>query len=192
MNMHMITRVSFYLVMCCMFCVTATVFADSTRDGVSYSPDYWPQRWSSAIHQQQNGRFPTREKPNAPPPKDYESVSEQDLFYMPSERRAYADDYRRDRFEDRRARHRYLREARRMSRDAAYAYHEMYPMYPAPYMGGFGGGYWGFPYGTAPLGIDPVLGSPGIGIPIMPGTPFGYPYAGYPGFGFWNPPFGAW
>jgi len=174
-------------------CLSVAVYADSARGGVSYSPEHWPQRWSSAIRQQQDGRFPTREKPQTPPPKQYESVSEQDLFYMPTERQGYGYEHRQDRFEDRQSRHRYLREAHRLSRDAAYAYHDMYPMYGN--MGGFGGGYagyGGFPYGTAPLGIDPVLGSPGIGIPIMPGTPYGFPYGGYPGVGFWNPPFGAW
>lgn len=67
-------------------CLSVAVYADSARGGVSYSPEHWPQRWSSAIRQQQDGRFPTREKPQTPPPKQYESVSEQDLFYMPTER----------------------------------------------------------------------------------------------------------
>ena len=190
MNRHAQTKRLTTIIMVMWCGLSVPVNADSPRDGVTYSPENWPNRWSSAIHQQQNGHFPTREKPQAPPPKQYESVSEQDLFYTPPASQTYGYDHYHDRFDDRQSRHRYLRDARRMSRDAAYAYHEMYPNYG--YMGGFGGGYGGFPYGTAPLGIDPVLGSPGIGIPIMPGTPYGFPYGGYPGVGFWNPPFGAW
>ena len=173
-----------------LFCgLSVQANADSRNGGVTYSPEHWPNRWSSAIRQQQDGRFPTREKPQAPPPTQRESVSEQDLFYLPSASQSYDFDHRQDRFDDRLSRQRYYRDARHLSREAAYAYYDRYPRYP---YAGFGSAYSGFPYGTAPLGIDPVLGHPGMGIPIMPGTPFGYPYGGYPGFGSWNPPFGAW
>ena len=93
-------------------------------------------------------------------------------------------------------------------RKSAFAYYGMPALrYPASF-----NHVGGFPYGTAPPGIDPVLGSPGMGIPIMPGVPFGYPlvgypygaypFAGYPYGGYspvypgpmrnWNPPFGLW
>lgn len=164
-------------------------YADSQSSGVTYSHENWPQRWSSAIRQQQDGRYPTREKPQAPQASERESVSEQDLFYVPSAQNPNDFGRRHERFDDRHSRQRYYRDAQRMSREAAYAYHDVYPVYP---YAGFAAGWGGFPYGTAPLGIDPVLGHPGIGIPIMPGTPFGYPYAGFPGGWGGYPPFGAW
>ena len=169
--------------------LSVQAYADSQGSGVTYSPEHWPNRWSSAIRQQQDNRFPTRQKPQAPQANERESVSEQDLFYVPSSRNRYDFDRHQDRFDERMSRQRYFREAQRMSRDAAYAYHDVYPAYP---YAGFPGGWNGFPYGTAPLGIDPVLGHPGIGIPIMPGTPFGYPYAGFPGVWGGYPPFGVW
>lgn len=167
--------------------LSSQTYADSVSGNVTYSPEHWPNRWSSAIRQQQDGRYPTRQKPEARRDIERETVSEQDLFYLPSSRRARDYDHRLDRFDDQLSRQRYYRDAQRMSREAAYAYHDVYPAYPYA-----GGGWGGFPYGTAPLGIDPVLGHPGIGIPIMPGTPFGYPFVGYPGVWGAYPPFGGW
>lgn len=171
------------------------VHADTHRRGLTYSPDHWPNRWSTAIRQQQNGdRFPTREKQKFSRLKEQESVSEQDLFSSPSQSRRFDRD---DIFEERLSRHRQLRDASRRSREAAYAYHDMAnTAYPYPGYSPYAGGY---PLGTAPLGIDPVLGHPGIGIPLIPGVPYGYPLGVYPygfypglGMGAWNPPFGAW
>jgi len=171
--------------------------ADSRSTGLSYSPDHWPTRWSSAIRQKQNGQFPTRQKqPQSVTRRtnaDSDSVSERDLFYQPDRGRRYSRDYESD-LDTHAARHRYLRDARRFSRDAAFAYNDMANMLP-PY-----GGYASYGYG---IGMDPVLGHPGIGIPFLPGIPLGYPigvapfgawpYSGYPlGMGAWNPPFGVW
>lgn len=184
--------------------VNSQSLAESQYRGLSYSPDHWPKRWSSTIRQQQNGKYPTRQIKQMPPPELPEQgsgVSEQDLFYSPSIHDRYgqrrAD--RLQRFDDELSKFREFRDATREARRAAFAYHGM----PALQYGNYAGAYSGFPYGTAPLGIDPVLGHPGIGIPIMPGTPYGYPFVGYPyggfpytgypgGLGMMNPPFGAW
>lgn len=176
------------------------VFADSQSRGLSYSPDHWPNRWSSAIQQQQGGKYPTRQIKQAPPPalpEEGSGVSEQDLFYSPSIQNRFGQrgGDRLQRFEQQLPQFRQFRNAKREARKGAFAYHGM----PALQYGNHSRSYSSFPYGTAPLGIDPVLGHPGMGIPIMPGTPYGYPFIGYPygggypgGMGMWNPPFGAW
>jgi len=190
-NLHNTKRIAMILVTA-LCCLSFKVVADSRSGAVTYSPENWPNRWSSAIRQQQDGgRYPTRQKPTKPILREdkTESVSEDDLFYLPTGRHGHKFDRRLERFDDHLSRQRYYRDAQRMSRDAAYAYHDFYPAYP---YAGFAGPYNGFPYGTAPMGIDPVLGSPGIGIPIMPGTPFGYPFVGYPGVWGGYPPFGVW
>ncbi len=165
-----------------------SVYAQPPGNGVTYSPEHWPNRWSSVIRQQQDARFPTRQKPKAPP-KQPAPVSERDLFYLPSTAQpSYVEQHHRDR-DARGQQHRYLRGARPLSRDAAYAYHGMYPMY-APHH--FMSGQNSFAYGTAPLGIDPVLGHPSMGVPMMPGVPYGYPYMGHPGFNSWYPHYRRW
>lgn len=181
---------------------TSQVSADSQSGGLSYSPDHWPNRWSSAIRQKQNGKFPTRKKQQQSmdlrQSEKGQSVSEQDLFYSPDSAHRFNREYSHDQFDDRAARYRHIRDVRRLSREAAFAYNDMANM-TGPY-GGYGQYYGGGSYG---IGIDPVLGHPGIGIPIMPGTPLGYPmglhpFGAYPGGGYpfgvgaWNPPFGMW
>ena len=49
-------------------------------------------------------------------------------------------------------------------------------------------------YSTPMIAMDPVLGHPGIGIPMMPGVPNAFPPGGMPyGYpGMWNPSFGGW
>lgn len=180
-----------------LFCVmSSSCFADNRDRGISYSPDHWPSRWSSAIRQQQSGGYPTRKIERTPPPElpstgSLTGVSEQDLFYSPER-----NSFRQNRTTRSDSPH-YLRENRsytRESRKPAYAY---YGMPPAVYS------YPGYANGLANIATDPVLGHPGVGIPIMPGIPYGYPFMGlgpvyYPGMvypgsmGMWNPPFGAW
>ncbi len=186
-----------------LLCGTSSqLYADSQSRGLSYSPDHWPNRWSSAIRQQQGGKYPTRQLKQTPPPalpEEEGGVLEQDLFYSPSAHDGYGQrrtnrNTRWNRFDNQLPYYRQFRDARREARRGAFAYHGM----PALQQSHYGRVATGFPYGTSPLGIDPVLGHPGIGIPIMPGTPYGYPFAGYPyagypgGMGMWNPPFGAW
>lgn len=185
--------------------MAAMVTAETPSQGLSYSTDQWPKRWSSAIRQQRNGDYPTRQLRQTPPPELPEEgsvVSEHDLFYSPHARsfgerhggRQHDRRQRMKRFDEEFTSFREFRDARREARQGAFAYRGM----PALNYGSMGGPYSSFPYGTAPLGIDPVLGHPGIGIPIMPGTPYGYPFVGSPipgypgGIGAWNPPFGVW
>ena len=182
------------------FGISVPVLADSRASGLSYSPDHWPNRWSTAIRQKQDGKFPSR--PNQrhsgeKPARDYsDAVSGRDLFSSPADTRYGREEF--DQFTGHAARHRYLRDAQRLSRDAAVAYNDMANM--TGQYGGYGPGPAVSPFG---IGIDPVLGHPGMGIPIMPGTPLGYPigvypfgaypYGGFPfGTGAWNQPFGAW
>jgi hypothetical protein len=182
------------------FSMALPSFAESRPGGLSYSPDHWPNRWSTAIRQKQDGKFPSRPKQRysgEKPARNYsDAVSEDDLFHSPSDKHYGRDKF--GQFEGHGMRHRYLRDAQRFSRDAAVAYNDMANM-TGPY-GGYSPGAGVSPLG---IGIDPVLGHPGVGIPIMPGTPLGYPIGGYPfgaypyggfpfGMGAWNPPFGAW
>lgn len=181
---------------------SAYSYADNSGRGISYSHDQWPSRWSHAI-QQQSGAYPSRTIENTPPPElpttfDRE-VSGQDLFYSPS-----LDQFRQQRPSRSVPRQtQYYRDNKNStysneSRKAAFAYYGMRPLAPHA-----GYAYPGFDHGFGNVAMDPVLGHPGIGIPIMPGVPYGYPLMGYspviypgmgyPGsFGMWNPPFGAW
>ena len=185
--------------------LSTQLHAETRVQGLSYSPDHWPKRWSSTIRQQQNGHsYPTRQFKQAPPPALPETgsgVSEQDLFYSPSIQNRFGrrDADRLQRFDDQLSNYHKFRDASREARKATYAYHGMPALQPGSNLNAF----TGFPYGTTPLGIDPVLGHPGIGIPILPGVPYGYPFVGHPyggipylgsplGVGAWNPPFGVW
>jgi len=173
--------------------LSAQLHAESMQrnaQGVSYSYDHWPKRWSSAIHQQKDTRFPTRQKPHVPAQMKEESVSEQDLFYLPYTARSHGFDSRQHRRDGRLSRNRYMRDVRRtMPRDSAYAYYEMQPIYP---QAGFGHGYGGFGMNPGPIGIDPVMGSPGNGIPVMPGSPYGFPAPGFYGMNSWGSPYSRW
>lgn len=195
--------------------VNSGVNAQQPSRGVSYSPDHWPARWSTAIRQQQNGNYPTRQDSQTPPPelpKEINGVSDQDLFYSPSmqqhgqRQNGHAQRYHAKRGQsfNQLPRFRQFRNSRydgmagRYERagvnNAAFAYYGM----PAMQYGNYAGLNSGFPLGTAPIGIDPVLGHPGMGIPIMPGTPYGppmisAPFMGNPmGYGGWPNNFGTW
>lgn len=202
MNNSVLKTLNTVMVLFLLSGLSSQLHADPQSRGLSYSPDHWPNRWSSAIRQQQGGKYPTRQLKQTPPPalpEEGGDVSEQDLFYSPSMRGRYGQrrgdrDQRSSRFDDQLPHYRQFRDARRESRRGAFAYYGMPALQHSNYMRASSG----FPYGTSPIGMDPVLGHPGMGIPIMPGTPFGSPFAGYPysgypgGMGMWNPPFGAW
>ncbi len=177
--------------------LSSQTYAESMNrqvQGVTYSYDHWPKRWSSAIHQQKDARFPTRQKQQVPSRKMEESVFEHDLFYLPTPRGRYGFDAHYDQQTRRRSQNRYMRELRRLPRESAYAYYPMQPMYrPA----GYGHIYGGFGVNTGPIGLDPVMGSPGNGIPVMPGTPYGFPAPGFIGSGYqmpgyWGTPYSRW
>jgi len=184
--------------------IASPVIAEHRGRDLSYSPDHWPSRWSTAIRQQQSGNYPTRQIENTPPPELPSSdsiweVSEHDLFSAPATER-----YNRPARRGGRKTPSYFRDYKKRTiqpRRAAFAYYGMPPLSPAQV-------HPGSANGLNNIAIDPVLGHPGMGIPIMPGTPYGYPFMGYspahypgaiypgsmyPGsVGMWNPPFGAW
>jgi len=149
--------------------------------GVSYSDDHWPKRWSSAIHQQQDARFPDRQKTKLTVQHREESISARDLFYLPSTGNPYGFNYSRGQVDERLRRNRYLRDAHRASREAAYAYQRMQPM---QFSGRFGPVYGGFNMNSGLVGMDPVVAMPGSGMPF---PPYGYPPSGFQGGGYWGP-----
>ncbi|MGD8783954.1 MAG: hypothetical protein PVF28_01760 [Thioalkalispiraceae bacterium] len=175
------------------------VNAERATNDLSYSHEHWPSRWSSAIRQQQGNKYPTRKREQNTPPELPEAVSENDLFHSPSQRKRYGRTNRSSRFDRHLPRKRFYRQTSVNPRAAAVAYQPVFNGRPYTAFASQGLAH-GYPVHTP--AIDPVLGHPGIGIPIMPGIPLGYPvgvhpYAGvpygYPGsMGMWNPPFGLW
>ena len=175
------------------------LFAESTGSDLSYSYEQWPSRWSSAIRQQQGGKYPVRQQDQVAPPELPEAISDQDLFSSPSQRKRYGRTEDHSRFDRRTPGYHFSRRSTVHPRDAAVAYQ------PSFYNGSaamYGGEYFSQNHMGYGAMIDPVLGHPGVGIPVMPGVPMGYPigihpYAGmpygYPGsMSTWNPPFGFW
>ena len=190
------------------------VYAESET---SYSPDYWPSRWGSAIRHQKSGKYPTRQIEQEPLADLPEAVSEQDLFFSPHQGKKF--DTRGKSYSN----PRFSRNPSRHNRDSAYAYpnnagasnksnQQMPAMDPAlgnpgngiPMMPGVPGGlpFAGVPYGGTPFGGTPYGGYPYGGIPYggspYGGSPYGgYPYGGMPfGFpggkmGMWSMPFGS-
>ncbi len=157
--------------------------------GVSYSYDHWPKRWSSAIHQQQDARFPTRQKSDIPRQHKEHSISARDLFYVPSTDNRYGFAYPGSQVDERLSRNRYLRAIRTSPRESAYAYHPIQPMY---FSGQFGPVYGGFGMNSGAVGFDPVMGMPGNGMPFMPGAPYRYPAVGFQGGGYMGTPNPNW
>jgi len=207
MKRYKLYTLSISLTTCMLFGFTWPVSADSRTHGLSYSSDHWPKRWSSAIRQQQGGKFPTRKIDKTPLAELPEGVSGQDLFYSPQQGQHYNQLDRRNNFnrdyqnqrQDRRQQRRHERNRYVKMRDAAFAYHTLYR---APPYGGNISPYGMNPYAVSMTTMDPVLGHPGMGIPMMPAIPGGYPMGGYPmvggpfaypgSAGMWSPPFGAW
>ncbi len=194
MNRHKYLTLSKSMLTCLFVVLSFHVYADSRVRNLSYSPDHWPTRWSSAIRQQQSSKFPNRQKDQVVPPALPETVSEQDLFYSPPPASRHDCCARRYGFNQHFSRHHYLHNPRDNVRDAAYAYQIGFQV--SPYSG-MGQAYMSTPYSASMVGMDPVLGYPGIGMPMMPGVPAGYLFGGVsygsPGnMGMWNPVFGRW
>lgn len=174
------------------------VNADPDSRQVSYSPDHWPSRWSSAIRQQQTARFPTREEVQTPPAELPEAVFEQDLFYSPSTAGRYEGRDRRYSYGKRAAAPRFSRHSGRHIRDAAFAYQNRFGVAANNYAGSV----HMKPLGPSVPMMDPMPVYPGIGFPVMPGLPGAYPAnvlpfggmpLGYPGnMAMWNPATAGW
>ncbi len=163
--------------------------AGSRSNEVNYSPDHWPSRWSSAIHQQKTGKFPKREQDQTQPDELPDAVSEQDLFYSYLNRGRMDPDNNWKKY-DRRYLQQPVRDSRRQT-----AYQSGQGNYnrlrSLPY------NYGSNPYYGSNLMIDPVTGFPGGGFPVLPGMP-GYapifsPYGGVPygGFPYRGGPYGG-
>jgi len=194
------------------------VYAEPNSRQVTYSPDHWPSRWSSAIHQQRNARFPTRTEEKVTLEELPEIVLEQDLFSSPSLDARYDQGNRPYNYGQRQLKHRFSRNSGQYMRDAAFAYQSGYGAAPANYAGpAYRGPAYVYPQanpmpamgllpgypGVRFPGVGyPGLGYPGAGFPIMPGVPGTYPMNmipyggmpyGYPGnMAMWTPPFGPW
>jgi hypothetical protein len=184
------------------------VSADPAVRQVSYSPDYWPTRWSSAIRQQQTARFPTRVEEKVTLEELPETVLEQDLFYSPSLNARFDQGDRPYSYGQRELKHHFSRNSGRHNRDAAFAYQSRYGAAPANYARSpYGSAYpaYGahpYPFASPMPAVGLLPGYPGAGFPMMPGVPGAYPMNlvpfgvmpfGYPGnMAMWNPPFGPW
>ena len=160
------------------------VCAEPNSRQVTYSPDHWPSRWSSAIHQQQNARFPTRVEEKVTLEELPETVLEQDLFSSPSLDARYDQGHRPQNYGQRQLKSRFSRNSGQQMRDAAFAYQSGYGRAPANYAGSayrpaFGGPAYGYPYATPMPAMGLLPGFPGSGYPGV-----GYPGVGYPGVGF--------
>lgn len=181
-------------------CYLVSVKADDT---VTYSPEQWPKRWSSAIrHEQNSNNYPERDESQSINEQGGEVFSDQDLFYnSPEERHLQRRHKRRrgwerqSRFADHSSQYRNRARSSGMRRypnsymRAPYAYGAYPYAYGSPgYMGypGYLSPYTGYGlYGPSPL-LAPGLG---LGYPGLLGSPLGYPYPGLPGAGLLGGPF---
>ncbi|MBI1424682.1 MAG: hypothetical protein GC149_14645 [Gammaproteobacteria bacterium] len=176
-------------------CLCTPVLAQHT---VTYSPEQWPKRWSSAIRQQQSGRYPERNEEQMLNDNEGETFSDEDLFLNSPEDRRYEPRRKRHRAWNRRSRDagfqsRY-RERRYADDVRGYpARQSPYPAYPYAYgsPGYMSYPAYGLPYsGYGLYGVDPLLTYPGMGwgYPSLLGPSLGYPYPGGPGFGLLGAP----
>jgi len=195
MNKYNQCRLFSGLMMIALTTISVPVAAASKSDQVSYSPEHWPTRWSSAIHQQQSAKFPTRNNTQLPPGELPTAVSEQDLFYSPNESRQYRNSNRPYQYNKQYSGQRFSRDQGQYMRDAAYAYQRRLRAMPTGYntINSMPGSYTG----SMPV-MDPVLGHPSFAVPIYPGQQNMYPMGGLPssgmfpfgGFSFFGGPFG--
>lgn len=161
------------------------VCADPANRQVSYSPDYWPSRWSSAIRHQQTAGFPTRVEEKAPLEELPETVLEQDLFFSPSVNsrfdqgnRAYGygqPGYGQPGYGQRALRHRFSRSNGTQARDAAYAYQPGFSTTPVNQPRANYGRTYGYPMAMPGPAMGLLPGYPGTGLPMMPGGSGAYP-----------------
>ena len=139
-----------------------TVAAQGTdKAALSYSPEHWPSRWSSAVRQQEGTVFPDRNGERTIGSRD-EFVTESDLFAKPGRRQDWdelgeSDAWDRiSAFEDRKFRNRRDRNRGRGLPPPPFGYpgsgysNGYNAMYPAPYSG------------AGPMVWDPVLRPIGI------------------------------
>ena len=165
------------------------VYAEPNSRQVTYSPDHWPSRWSSAIHQQQNARFPTRVEEKVTLEELPETVLEQDLFSSPSLDGRNDQGNRPYNYGQRQLKHRFSRNSGQQMRDAAFAYQSGYGAAPAnyarpAYRPAYSGPAYGYPHTPLMPAMGLLPGYPGVGYPGAGFPGVGYPGVGYPGVGF--------
>ncbi len=167
------------------------VCAEPNSRQVTYSPDHWPSRWSSAIHQQQNARFPTRVEEKVTLEELPETVLERDLFSSPSLDGRNDQGNRPHNYGQRQLKHRFSRNSGQSMRDAAFAYQSGYGAAPAnyarpAYRPAYGGPAYGYPHANPMPALPgyPGAGFPGVGYPGIGYPGIGYPGVGYPGVGY--------
>jgi len=149
--------------------------AGSRSNEVNYSPDHWPSRWSSAIHQQKNGKFPKREQDQTQPDELPEAVSEQDLFYSYLNSGRMNPETNLKKY-DRRYLQQPIRDTKRQTAyQPSQGYYNRLRSTPQNY--GANPHYGGNPM------IDPVTGFPGGGLPVLPGMPGSAPMGMSPNYG---------
>ena len=170
-------------------CVSVRAMA---QQAISYSPEQWPKRWSTAIRHEQDARYPVRHAEGNRYGKGRRVFSDENLFFNSPEEERYRNQPRQrngwaggSHRRDNEYRYRYRRYSPVASPcacsteaysgysyvDNPYAY-----TYSRPYLTGYPA-YTG--YGL--YGPDPLLGYPGVGYPSLPGSPLGYPYPGLTG-----------
>ena len=186
------------------YCLIGTIqlHAASKSLQISYSHDQWPTRWSSAIRQQQTGKFPTRDVEENTPDELPTAVFEQDLFESSTVGRRNDRGYGAQKYNNSLGRH-FSRNPGRYMRDAAYAYQNS----NGPATNYYAGSSYNYPFAVSRPYWNPNMGNsnigyPNAGFPTMTGLPGVYPmnvvpFIGSP-FGFpgniamWNPLFAGW
>jgi len=175
------------------------VCAQPNPSQVSYSPDHWPTRWSSAIRQQKTARFPTRVAEKVTLEELPEAVMDEDLFFSPSLNSRFERGNRQSNYGQRNLKHRFSRDSSQYSRDSAYAYQRRsgpasnnyggssynyggspYNYGGSPYNYGgspynYGGSPYMYPYANPMPAVNAPPMYPGVGFPMMPGVPAAYP-----------------
>jgi len=191
MNKYRHSGLSTGLLIILLVAFAGPVCAEPNSRQVTYSPDHWPSRWSSAIHQQQNARFPTRVEEKVALEELPETVLEQDLFSSPSLDGRNDQGNRPHNYGQRQLKHRFSRNSGQSMRDAAFAYQSGYGVAPAnyarpAYRQAYGGPAYGYPHANPIPALPgyPGAGFPGVGYPGIGYSGIGYPGAGFPGVGF--------
>jgi len=175
-----------------MVCIALPVNAQNKESRVSYSPEDWPTRWSSAIHQQKTAKFPTRTNTQEPLTELPEAVSEQDLFYSPQQDRRMRQDSRSYSHYQPYSKQHFARKTNQTGRDSARAYltnnRQTNIRQTQRY---YGNSPYGYQNASSLTVMDPILGHPSLAVPMAPSFPmnmwpFGFmsfgalPYAGNP------------
>jgi len=179
-----------------MMCAGVPAYAENEENRVSYSPEDWPTRWSSAIHQQKTAKFPTRTNTQAPLTELPEAVSDADLFHSPQQGRGMGQAPRPYNYYQPYTNQHFARKGNQTGRDSAHAYQPNV----RNTQGYYGNTQYGYQNASSLTVMDPILGHPSLAVPMAPRFPMnmwpfgfmsfgGFPYAANPYGGF---PYGGY